>query len=149
MTDQTTETVNQKKEPSKKSQAHAIFVLHMDRRNNGEYSSNRDFRAAVLSDIQEKLGVSLASAATMYNTAKKDAESSDPTVSLGRDPKKETEKVAGKRGRPAGSKNKKPDSPDALNTSTLDATSDHVQPAEIHSTSQILADDTELEEAPF
>jgi hypothetical protein len=43
----------------------------------------------------------------MYNAAKKDAETADATVALGRDPKKEkAPKGTGKRGRPAGSKNK-------------------------------------------
>jgi hypothetical protein len=43
----------------------------------------------------------------MYNAAKKDAETADATVALGRDPKKEkAPKGTGKRGRPAGSRNK-------------------------------------------
>jgi hypothetical protein len=76
-------------------------------RKNGLFPSNKEFRAAVLAAIQSQLTVSVASAATMYNSAKKDAEAADTTVVLGRDPKKEKIKVAtGKRGRPAGSKNK-------------------------------------------
>ena len=92
--------------PSKKSQALAIFQANMELRAAGKFDSNKAFRAKVLAEIQEQLGVSVASAATMYNTAKKDAEAANPEVGLGRDPKKEKVKTTGKRGRPAGSKNK-------------------------------------------
>lgn len=94
------------KAPSKKSLAQAIFDAKMVERSQGLFASNKDFRAAVLSTIQADLGVSTASAATMYNAAKKDAEAADATVALGRDPKKEKAPSTGKRGRPAGSKNK-------------------------------------------
>lgn len=98
------------KTPSKKSQAEAIFAAKMVDRKNGLFPSNKEFRAAVLTAIQSQLSVSVASAATMYNSAKKDAEAADNTIVLGRDPKKEKIKVAtGKRGRPAGSKNKEKD----------------------------------------
>ena len=93
------------KEPSKKSQALAIFNAAVEARKNGNYATNKEFRAAVLSKIQSDLGVSTASAATMYNAAKKDAESAG-VITLGRDPKKEKPASTGKRGRPAGSKNK-------------------------------------------
>jgi len=94
------------KAPSKKSLALAIFQAKLAERTQGLFASNKEFRGAVLTAIQADLGVSTASAATMYNAAKKDAEVAG-TVTLGRDPKKV--KVAtgsGKRGRPAGSKNK-------------------------------------------
>jgi hypothetical protein len=95
------------KAPSKKSLALAIFTAKLAERAQGLFASNKDFRAAVLSTIQADLGVSTASAATMYNAAKKDAETADATVALGRDPKKEkAPKGTGKRGRPAGSRNK-------------------------------------------
>lgn len=94
------------KAPSKKSLALAIFNTKLVERSQGLYASNKDFRAAVLSTIQIDLGVSTASAATMYNAAKKDAESADAAVALGRDPKKVKVAGTGKRGRPAGSKNK-------------------------------------------
>lgn len=95
------------KEPSKKSRAVAIFAAALAMRAAGKFDSNKAFRAHVLSTIEAELGVSTASAATMYNSAKKDAETADATVALGRDPKKEKVKTgAGKRGRPAGSKNK-------------------------------------------
>jgi len=95
------------KAPSKKSLALAIFTAKLAERSQGLFASNKEFRAAVLSTIQADLGVSTASAATMYNAAKKDAEAADATVGLGRDPKKEkAPKGTGKRGRPAGSKNK-------------------------------------------
>lgn len=95
------------KEPSKKSQADAIFAEKLAEMKQGLFGSNKEFRAAVLTAIQTKLGVSTASAATMYNSAKKVAEAADQTVVLGRDPKKEKIKVStGKRGRPVGSKNR-------------------------------------------
>lgn len=94
------------KAPSKKSQALAIFQAKMADRAAGKFASNKEFRAAVLTTIQAELGVSVASAATMYNSAKKDAEAADATVKLGRDPKKEKAPSTGKRGRPVGSKNK-------------------------------------------
>jgi len=91
------------KAPSKKSLALAIFQTKLVERAQGMYATNKDFRAAVLSTIEKDLGVSTASAATMYNAAKKDAEAADATVALGRDPKKVKVKVEGaKRGRPAG-----------------------------------------------
>lgn len=95
------------KVPSKKSLAMAIFQAKMAERTAGLFASNKEFRAAVLKGIKEDLGVSIASASTMYNQAKKDAEEADATVALGRDPKKIKVKVEGaKRGRPVGSKNK-------------------------------------------
>lgn len=93
------------KAPSKKSLALAIFQAKMTERTQGLFASNKEFRAAVLTGIQADLGVSTASAATMYNAAKKDAEAAG-TVTLGRDPKKEKVASTGKRGRPAGSHNK-------------------------------------------
>lgn len=94
------------KAPSKKSLAVAIFAAALADRAAGKFASNKEFRAAVLTKIQADLGVSTASAATMYNAAKKDAETADANVGLGRDPKKEKVKGTGKRGRPVGSKNK-------------------------------------------
>jgi hypothetical protein len=94
------------KAPSKKSLAVAIFAAALADRAAGKFATNKEFRASVLSKIQADLGVSTASAATMYNAAKKDAETADAAVKLGRDPKKEKVKGTGKRGRPAGSKNK-------------------------------------------
>lgn len=94
------------KAPSKKSLALAIFNSRLTERTQGLFESNKAFRAAVLSDIQTQLSVSVASAATMYNAAKKDAETTG-TVTLGRDPKVIKVKTnSGKRGRPVGSKNK-------------------------------------------
>lgn len=96
------------RQPSKKSQADRIFAEKMELRAAGQFASNRDFRAAVLAAMQEELGVSTASAATMYNTAKKEAEARDPEVGLGRDPRREVVKTTGtgRRGRPVGSKNR-------------------------------------------
>ena len=95
------------KAPSKKSLALAIFQAKLTERTQGLFASNKEFRAAVLSSIQTDLGVSVASAATMFNSAKKDAELINPTIGLGRDPKVVKEKTgSGQRGRPQGSKNK-------------------------------------------
>lgn len=106
-TEATTATPAKVKDPSKKSLALAIFRAKLEDRKNSLFASNKEFRAAVLSEIQAKLGVTVASAATMYNAAKKEAEAADATVGLGRDPKKEKVKNPdAKRGRPVGSKNK-------------------------------------------
>lgn len=134
--DQTTETTETTeavvaRSPSKKSQALAIFQANMELRAAGKFDSNKAFRAKVLAEIQEQLGVSVASAATMYNTAKKDAEDANPEVGLGRDPKKEKVKTTGKRGRPAGSKNKEKVTV-AVDTTALQGTeegSGHAAPA--------------------
>ena len=106
MTQTTDTTVTTPKAPSKKSLALAIFQAKMVERSQGLFASNKEFRAAVLTSIQTDLSVSTASAATMYNAAKKEAEAADATVALGRDPKKVKAPSTGKRGRPAGSKNK-------------------------------------------
>lgn len=94
------------KAPSKKSQADAIFAAKLVERSQGLFATNKDFRAAVLTKIQADLGVSVASAATMYNACKVASEAADAGIGLGRDPKKEkAPKGSGKPGRPAGSKN--------------------------------------------
>lgn len=94
------------KAPSKISQAQLIFNAKLVERSQGLFASNKEFRASVLTTIQVELGVSTASAATMYNAFKTNAEAADATIGLGRDPKTVKVKVAGaKRGRPAGSKN--------------------------------------------
>lgn len=111
------------KAPSKKSQAVAIFAAALAMRAAGKFDSNKAFRAHVLSTIEADLGVSTASAATMYNSAKKDAETADATVALGRDPKKEkAAKGTGKRGRPQGSKNKAKEVAPATTETPVDAT---------------------------
>ena len=93
------------KAPSKKSLAVAIFAAAMAKRTAGGFASNKDFRAEILNKIVVDLGVSVASAATMYNSCKKEAEVADAAVALGRDPKKVKVKVEGaKRGRPAKAK---------------------------------------------
>ena len=106
MTKDTTEAVvAAPKAPSKKSLAQAIFNAKMDERSQGLYASNKEFRAAILGAIETELSVSRASASTMYNSFKKEAETAG-TVTLGRDPKKVKVAGTGKRGRPAGSTNK-------------------------------------------
>jgi hypothetical protein len=90
--------------------ATAIFAAKLVERSQGLFASNKEFRASVLTAIQTDLGVSTASAATMYNAAKAEAEKADAAVVLGRDPKKvKAPSATGKRGRPAGSTNKKKD----------------------------------------
>lgn len=117
--------VSTPKAPSKKSQADAIFAACLADRAAGKFATNKEFRAAVLGRIQSELGVSVASAATMYNAAKKAAETADASVSLGRDPKKEKPVSTGKRGRPAGSKNKpKADTTVVINTDAVAPTAE-------------------------
>ena len=106
MTQATTVTTPVVKAPSKKSLALAIFQAKMVERSQGLFASNKEFRASVMNAVKTDLGVSTASAATMYNAAKKEAETIDATVGLGRDPKKVKAPSTGKRGRPVGSKNK-------------------------------------------
>ena len=106
MTQATTVTTPVAKAPSKKSLALAIFQAKLVERSQGLFASNKEFRAAVLSSIQADLQVTTASAATMYNAAKVEAEKVDTSIALGRDPKKVKAPSTGKRGRPAGSKNK-------------------------------------------
>ena len=115
------------KAPSKKSLALVIFNEQMALRAAGKFASNKEFRATVLARIVAELEVTIASASTMYNAAKKDAETADAAVGLGRDPKKEKVKsTTGKRGRPVGSKNKAKDADaaapagDALVTTALE-----------------------------
>ena len=94
------------KSVSKKDQAFAIFQNKLAEKSQGLFGSNKEFRSAVLSSFQSSMSVSTASAATMYNAAKKAAESAG-VVALGRDPKKvKTSAGNGRRGRPAGSKNR-------------------------------------------
>lgn len=95
------------KAPSKKSLALTIFQTKLADRVAGKFASNKDFRAAVLVAIETELSVSRASASTMFNSAKKEAEAADASIGLGRDPKKVKAPSTGKRGRPAGSGNKK------------------------------------------
>ena len=112
------------KAPSKKSLALAIFASALVKRAAGDYADNKTFRQAVLRQIESDLGVSTASAATMYNAAKKEAETAGTlTTALGRDPKKEKPVSTGKRGRPVGSKNKpKEVAPVATETPAADST---------------------------
>jgi len=97
------------KAPSKTSLAAVIFAAAMADRTAGVYATNKAFRAAVLGKIETDLGVSTASAATMFNACKIKAEAAataaGTTVGLGRDPKTVKVKVEGaKRGRPAKAK---------------------------------------------
>lgn len=109
MTDQTVSivaTVPAVRAPSKKSLALTIFQTKLTERVQGLFGNNKDFRKAVLESIEQELGVSRASASTMYNAAKTDAEAVDSNVGLGRDPKQVKAPSSGKRGRPTGSKNR-------------------------------------------
>jgi DNA-binding transcriptional regulator YiaG len=110
------------KAPSKKSLATAIFAAKMTERTQGLFASNKEFRAAVLNAIVTDLGVSIPSAATMYNACKAEAEKADASVGLGRDPKVVKVKVegAGKRGRPQGSVNKKKDAEVVVTDATVE-----------------------------
>ena len=92
------------KAPSKKSLAQVIFNAKLAEREQGLFGSNKEFRSAVLAAIEADVGVSRASASTIYNSFKKDAEAAGTT--LGRDPKKVKVASTGKRGRPVGSHNR-------------------------------------------
>ena len=100
-----TPAVTTPKAPSKKSLAQAIFNAKLTELLQGLFASNKEFRSATLAAIEAEAGVTRASASTMYNSFKIDAEAAG-TVKLGRDPKVEKVKVAGtgKRGRPAKAK---------------------------------------------
>lgn len=93
------------KAPSKKSLAQVIFDAKIVEKTQGLYASNKDFRAATLAAIETGVGVSRASASTMYNFFKSEIEK-DKVITLGRDPKKAKTPSTGVRGRPAGSTNK-------------------------------------------
>jgi len=87
------------KAPSKTSQAKPIFTAALAVRqaeidNNVPvadrvYKTNKDFRLGVCGVISTTLGCSMASAGSMYNAYKIEAEAANPSVGLGRDPKKE------------------------------------------------------------
>lgn len=72
---------------TKKSQAFSIFEQELVKRTAGAYASNKAFRDSVLGRMEAEIGVSRASAATMYNEVKKAIEQADSNVKLGRDPK--------------------------------------------------------------
>jgi len=76
------------KKVTKKSQGDAIFATELTNRTAGSFDSNKAFRAAVINRMVSEIGVSTASASTMFNQCKKAAEAADTTVALGRDPKK-------------------------------------------------------------
>ena len=139
------------KAPSKKSLALAIFQAKMADRAAGKFALNKDFRAAVLAAIIADLGVSVASAATMYNAAKKDAEAAAAatggTVGLGRDPKKEKAPSTGKRGRPAGSKNKAKEgevTPAADAVATTETAATEVPAGEVLVTAEVVQNEVVL-----
>ena len=75
------------KKVTKKSQGDAIFAQELANRVKGTFDSNKAFRAQVLQRMEAEIGVSRASAATMFNQAKIATEAADTTVVLGRDPK--------------------------------------------------------------
>jgi hypothetical protein len=78
---------------TKKAQAFTIFEEELKNRASGMHDSNKAFRGTVLGRMEAEIGVSRASAATMYNEAKRAAEQDNPNVNLGRDPKKVTVKT--------------------------------------------------------
>lgn len=88
---------------SKKARSVMMFNDEVERFKAGEFATKRNFRKLVMDRYQQELDVSLSAAATMYNEAKNLACAADPTLVLGRDPKKEKPEVqsTGKRGRPA------------------------------------------------
>lgn len=106
------------KAPSKKSQAQVIFNAKLAERASGLYGSNKEFRAAILGAIETDLGVSRASASTMYNFFKSEVEKAG-TATLGRDPKRVKAPSTGKKGRPVGSgKKAKTETPEVVTAET-------------------------------
>lgn len=93
---------------TKISQAKSIFSAKLLMREAGTYATNKQFRADVIQTLVTDLGVNVATASTMYNTLKNDANKAidTPELAIGRDPKKVKAPSSGKRGRPLGSKNK-------------------------------------------
>jgi hypothetical protein len=79
---------------TKKSQAIAIFEKELVFRANGHFATNKEFRDHILGRMEVEIGVSRASAATMYNEVKKAIEASGYNLKLGRDPKVVTVKKA-------------------------------------------------------
>jgi hypothetical protein len=79
---------NTKRRVTKKEQAFKIFDAKLKMRAAGKFDSNKAFRRACLDEMVKKIGVSIPSAATMYNQAKQAAEADNPSLGLGRDPKK-------------------------------------------------------------
>lgn len=78
---------------SKKTQGLEIFEQELAKRASGAFESNKAFRKSVTERMVAEVGVSLASAATMYNQCKITFESADPSLALGRDPKQEKVKT--------------------------------------------------------
>lgn len=78
---------------SKKTQGLEIFEQELAKRTAGEFASNKDFRNSVLTRMEAEIGVSRPSASTMYNQCKIAFEAADPSLGLGRDPKKEKVKT--------------------------------------------------------
>lgn len=94
---------------TKIGQAKSIFSTKLLMREAGAYTTNKQFRADVIQTLVTDLGVNVATASTMYNTLKNEANKSmadTPELAIGRDPKKVKPASSGKRGRPLGSKNK-------------------------------------------
>lgn len=71
---------------TKKSLAIVIFNESLAVRTAGKFDSNKGFRKHVIDRFVAEIKVTNASAASMYNQLKVMAESSDPTLVLGRDP---------------------------------------------------------------
>lgn len=65
-----------------------IFAEQLAVRSTGGFANNRDFRNSVITRMTTELNVTVASAATMYNSAKTASLKADPTLTIGRDPVK-------------------------------------------------------------
>jgi len=128
------------KAPSKKAQGKIIFNEEMVKLLSKEHKSNKDFRQAVIRRMESELGLSTASAATNYNTAKIEAEAAAVAAGsdfkLGRDPKVEKpakEKKAKKAKVIPATTEASADTP-ALDTTAIDAPASEAEIAQVATT---------------
>lgn len=87
------------------SQARKLFAAQLKRWQEGKFKDEKRpygaFRKKLITQFKEKLEVSTASAATMFNNLRKEALANDPDLVLQRDPKIARVKSGRKPGRPA------------------------------------------------
>lgn len=78
---------------TKRQLASELFDRMLAKREEGAFETNKAFRAATIQALQDELDISGSSACSMYGTNKKRVCDEDPTLGLGRDPKKAKAKV--------------------------------------------------------
>tara|TARA_B100000929_G_scaffold287512_1_gene274337 strand:- start:2691 stop:3053 length:363 start_codon:yes stop_codon:yes gene_type:complete len=91
------------------SQSRKLFAAQLKRWQEGKYKDEKRpygaFRKKLITQFKEKLEVSTASAATMFNNLRKEALAADSELVLARDPKIARVKSGRKPGRPAKAEN--------------------------------------------